>query len=159
MATGAGNSLPGHGSPTGHGMLISLKDLKDAADRGPIYVMLFLGASAIAAVISVQAVVSKFNTAEFIAIIAIGALLICGAGVLFLILMLSYVRTLTEVSKGSASTATKGLEVLAEAADKLSQQDGMTQREIAKSISSMIEFIIRPPGAGQGQGQPELTGN
>jgi hypothetical protein len=146
MATGTGNSLP----------VITLKDVKDAADRGPIYVMLVFGGGAIAAAVSVQAVASKFNTTEFIATIATGVSLIFAAGVLFLILMTSYARTLTEISKGSSSTATTGMEVMKDAVDKLSQQDGLTQRDLAKGVNLMAQYLFVPAEVTQNQGRQEL---
>jgi hypothetical protein len=146
-ATGTENSLP----------VITLKDLKDAADRGPIYVMLVFGGGAIAAAVSVQAAASKFNTAEFIATIATGVALIFGAGVLFLILMTSYARTLMEISKGSSETAKTGMEVMKDAVDKLSQQDGLTQRDLAKGINLMAQSIFVPAGVTPSQDQKELA--
>ena len=148
-ASGAGSSLP----------TITLKDLKDAADRGPIYVMLVFGGGAIAAAVSVQAVASKFNTTEFIATIATGVSLIFAAGVLFLILMASYSRTLMEMSKNSSSTAKTGMEVMKDAVDKLSQQDGITQRDLAKGVNLMAQYLFVPTPVDQSQGQQALPGS
>jgi hypothetical protein len=120
-------------------MLVSSKDLKDAASQGPIYVMLVLGAGVIAAIIPLQEAVKQFSPAEFIAANIIGATLILGAGILYLILSLAAIRALKEASTASTSTATKALEAMQQAADKLSKEDAVTQRAYMDKILSLTQ--------------------
>jgi len=98
MSTGVDGASQTTGSQRGNGMLVSPKDLKDAASQGPIYVMLVLGAAVIAAVIPLQEAVKQFSPAEFIAANIIGATLILAAGILYLILSLAAIRALKEAS-------------------------------------------------------------
>lgn len=117
--------------------MLTTKELREAASRGPIYVMLVLGGGLIAAVVPVQDTLNRLNTAEFIAAISIGAVLIMVAAILYFLLSRQSLQALTQVSTASSSTAAKAFAGLTQAIDKLSDTDAITQRDAIGAIKQV----------------------
>lgn len=122
-------------------MVLSSKDVKDAASQGPVYVMLVLGASMIAAVIPLQITTKQLNSAEFITVNVIGAALILAAGILYLTVTLMSIRALKEASSNSTTTASNALDAMKQAAEKLSEQDATTQRLYMDNIINLTKAM------------------
>lgn len=125
-------------------MLLSSQDVQDAAGRGPVYVMLLLGAAIIGAVVPVQITSQRLSTAEFIVINSLGAALIVAAGVLYLFLSQAALRALRDASAASTATAGKALDILGQAGAKIAASDGESQRRYIEAV----EGITRGFGVG-----------
>jgi hypothetical protein len=121
--------------------------------------MLVLGGGLIAAVVPVQDALSRLDTAEFIAAISIGALLIMVAAILYFLLSRQSLDALRQVSTASSSTAAKAFAGLTQAIDKLSDTDAMTQRDAIAAIKQVSrDFAGQISAEAGGQAPAEMAG-
>jgi hypothetical protein len=125
-------------------MIVSMDELKKAADKGPIYLMLLAGAGLVAGVVPAEFTVGQLHAltpVEFITANVVGAVLIITAGVISLLASRSMLRTLEGVSKASTATAGKALDTIQTTAAKISETDAITQNKVLDRVGEITKQL------------------
>ncbi len=138
--------------------IMNIMEMRKAADRGAIYLLLFVGGVLFVGVDPTEFVIGPSRALtgpEFITVNVIGAALLIAAGVLSLLVSRATLRALETVSKISASPAEKTLEALNEAAKQMSAYNAGQQKQIVEGIMEAMRINLGqpplPPAAGPTQ--------
>jgi hypothetical protein len=111
-----------------------INEVKKAAERGPVYVLVFAGAILLLGADPAEIVVPRshiLNTSEFVTVNIVAGALIVIAGIISLLATRSTMHTVQAISSGSSETTAKTLETVKELAQHAGQNDVVLQNKLA----------------------------
>ena len=135
-------------------------EVKKAADRGPVYVLVFAGAILLLGADPSELVVPRshvLSASEFITVNIVAGALIVIAGIISLFTARSTMQTVRAISTGSSETVIKTLDVVKELAQGASQNDTLLKTKLAEITmeanrqlmgTQQTSEVAAPAGAG-----------
>ena len=130
---------------------MGIDEIRKAADRGPFYLLLVLGAALFVGVDPTEFVIGPsraLSGPEFITVNVIAAALLIAAGVMSFLLSRTALRTLEAFSEASALPARKALDALTEVTKQTSATDAVLRGKIVDDAMEVYRSTgLRQPSS------------